>query len=325
MTAPRLSFRHLDMLTAIARCETMAEAARSLLITPSALTHRIREAERRLGFSLYGKKGRILRPTAAAQILTLAAERVIEDLHQSERVAIASAEGIQHVLRISIAVYNAFHWLPEFLLWFRASNPQIGIEIETQDALTPFASLSKGRTDLVISPDMVLPGQLDAAELFEDELVAVLPPNHVLGQKSYLTGQDFLNDPFLTYSLIRQPGYEADRIWIPENVMPPREENIGSVEAICELVKAGFGISILSHWAIQPQFLSGKLKPVRATSDGLKITWRAVIKSAAVEGAPERVLMQALADWFRLNPPTGLNSNASKSIARDGKNLLWSP
>jgi LysR family transcriptional regulator for metE and metH len=306
MNAPRLSFRHLDMLSAIARCETMAEAAKTLLITPSALTHRIREAERRLGIPLYEKRGRILRPTTAAQILTLTAERVIEDIRLSEGVAIASAAGIQHVLRVSIAVYNAFHWLPEFLLWFRASNPQIGIEIETQGTHTPFDPRSKGKTDLVISPDLVLPGQLDATDLFVDELVAVLPPDHVLTQKPYLTGQDFLNDPFLTYSLVRQPGYEADRIWIPENVMPPREENIGSVDAICELVKAGFGISILSHWAIQPQFQSGKLTPVRATPDGLQITWRAVIKNTAAEGAPERILMQALADWFRLKPPIGL-------------------
>lgn len=78
--------------------------------------------------------------------------------------------------------------------------------------------------------------------------------------------------------------------------MPPREENTGSVDAICEQVKAGFGISILSHWAIQPQFLSGRLKPVRSSPDGLDLTWRAIIKSSAPLGAPERILMYALAD-----------------------------
>ncbi|WP_373085959.1 LysR family transcriptional regulator [Sneathiella sp.] len=306
MEARHLSFRHMEMFVAIDRCDTMGDAARTLLITPSALTHRIREAERRLGVVLFEKRGRIARPTAAALILTHTAERVMKDLYQSERVAIASSEGIQHVLRISVAVYNAFHWLPDFLLWFRVANPQIGIEIETQGAIAPFDLLSKGSIDLVMSPDIVLPGQLESMDLFDDELVAVMPPSHALGQKSYLTGRDFVNDPFLTYSLVRQLGYEADRIWTPENVMPPREDNIGSVDAICELIKAGFGISILSHWAIYPQFLSGNLRPVRATQNGLDITWRAIIKSAASKGAPERILMNALADWFRLNPPSCL-------------------
>jgi len=303
MNNRHLSFRHLEMLSAISQCETMAEAARMLLITPSALSHRIREAERRLGIILYEKHGRAARPTAAARILAHTAERVMSDLYQSERVAIASAEGIRHVLRISVAVYNAFHWLPEFLSWFRVSNPQIGIEIETQGSVAPFDLLAKGKIDLVMSPDMVLPGQLEAMDLFEDELVAVMTPDHMLAGKAYVTGPDFVNDPFLTYSLVRQPGYEADRIWTPENVMPPREENIGSVEAICELVKAGFGISILSHWAIQPQFQSGNLKAVRATMNGLDIMWRAIIKSDVPAKAPERILMKALADWFHLHPP----------------------
>ena len=41
-----LSLRHFEMLASIAQCESLAKAARTLLITPSALTHRIREAER---------------------------------------------------------------------------------------------------------------------------------------------------------------------------------------------------------------------------------------------------------------------------------------
>ena len=301
-----LSLRHFEMLVSVARCASMADAARSLLITPSALTHRIREAERRLGVHLYEKQGRNLRPTLAGRILTQTAERILEDIQQSERVAISSTEGVRHVVRLCVAVYAAFHWLPNFLPWFRKTNPGIEIEIETEGAQSPFDALSKGRIDLVISPDSVLPGQLDAVDLFEDELVAVVPSSHALATRKYVNGNDFLNDPFLTYSLVRQPGYEADRIWTPENVLPPREENIGSVEAICELVKAGFGISILSHWAIHPQFQSGMLVPVRATQDGLGVTWRAITKAGARSDAPEIILSKALANWFHNNPPCGI-------------------
>ena len=234
------------------------------------------------------------------------AERILEDIQQSERVAISSAEGVRHVVRLSVAVYAAFHWLPNFLPWFRDTHPGIEIEIETQGAQSPFDALTKGRIDLVISPDSVLPGQLDAVDLFEDELVAVVPAGHALATRKYVNGNDFLKDPFLTYSLVRQPGYEADRIWTPENVLPPREENIGSVEAICELVKAGFGISILSHWAIHPQFQTGKMVPVRATQDGLGMTWRAITKAGTRSDAPEGILSRALANWFHNNPPCGI-------------------
>src|SRR6056297_743186 len=67
--AHRLSLQHLEMLVAIKQTATLAEAAAQLRITPSALTHRVREAERRLGVRLFAKDGRALRPNTAAQIL----------------------------------------------------------------------------------------------------------------------------------------------------------------------------------------------------------------------------------------------------------------
>lgn len=304
----KLSLAHLEMLATIANCGTLAEAADTLRITPSALTHRIREAERRLGVRLFEKQGRILRPNAAAEILTATAERLLYDLQQSERVAIASVKGIRHVVRLSVAVYNAFHWLPDFLSWFRKIHPEIEIEIETEGAMNPFDPLSKGHVDLVMSSDMVLPGSLEAVHIFTDELVAVVPSDHRFAGRDHVTGRDFLDETFLTYSLLRKPGYEADRVWTPENVMPLREVNIGSVDAICALVNAGFGISILSHWGIEPQFKLGRLIPVRTTRTGLDIAWRAIFHSAAAPDAPERILARAMAEWFAANPPPGLRS-----------------
>ena len=112
-----------------------------------------------------------------------------------------------------------------------------------------------------------------------------------------------MEERYLTYSLIRQPGFEADRVWTPGNVMPFREDNIGSVDAICELIRAGLGVSILSHWALGPKFAEGGLVPVRVTKAGLDIPWHAVIRGGLAEDAPERKLARGLEQWFRENPP----------------------
>lgn len=298
-----LSLSHLEMLVTIADCSTLAEAAATLHITPSALSHRIREAERRLGVPLFEKKGRVLHPNAAAEILTPTAVRLLRDLRQAEWVAVASVEGVRHVVRLSVAVYTAFHWLPDFLSRFRGLHPEIEIEIETQGAMDPFDALSKGHTDVVMSPDTVLPGSLEALHLFADELVAVVPAGHRFAEREYVTGRDFLNETFLTYSLIRQPGFEADRVWTPENMVPLREETVKSVDAICALIRAGFGVSILSNWALHSQFAAGGMMPVRTTEKGIDIAWRAIFHSSAAADAPERILAYALEEWFADNPP----------------------
>ena len=299
---PRLDLRHLDMLVAIDASRTLADAADLLRISPSAVTHRLREAERRLGVHLYQRQGRHLRPTVAGQILAEAALRIQADLEQTERAAIATTRDIAEIVRISVAVYNAFHWLPAFIAFFRSLEPGIQIQVETLGSQTPYDNLARHKVDLLLTPDTVIPPSVDGMDLFADELVAVVPPDHAYAGREFLTGQDFVSEIYLTYSLVKQPGFEADRVWATEGVMPLLEENIGSIEAVSELIKAGFGISILSRWALKPQFEVGALVPVQVTAGGLDMTWRALMRSDAAKDAPERRMATALAEWFAQSP-----------------------
>lgn len=295
---PRLEIRHLEMMQAIAEEETLADAANVLRVTPSALSHRIREAERRLGVPLYRKQGRALRPTVAVEILTNTAGRLLFDLAQSERLAVGSAEGVRHVIRLTVSTYNSYHWLPAFLDAFRAVHPEIDIDIEADAVLNPFANLAAELIDIVISPGVLLPGAFDAVPLFTDELVAVSAPDHPFSGHDFVEPGDFAAETNMTYSMVRQPGFEGDRFWAPANMHPARDIKVGSVEAICELVKAGYGVSILSRWALQTQFESGALHASRLGPDGLDIAWNAVLRADAAEDAPERTVARSLAAWF---------------------------
>lgn len=89
-------------------------------------------------------------------------------------------------------------------------------------------------------------------------------------------------------------------------MVPLREESLGSVDAICALIKAGFGASILSHWALCSQFAAEALVPVPTTEKGLDIAWRAIFHSGTAADARERILAHALEEWFADNPPPGL-------------------
>ncbi|MEM0949849.1 MAG: LysR family transcriptional regulator [Pseudomonadota bacterium] len=163
---PRLDLRHLELLNILEETQTVAEAARALRVTPSALSHRIREAERRLDIRLFEKKGRGLRGTPAAEILTEAARRILFDLAQAETLAIGSASGVAHVVRLTVAVYNAYHWLPPFLAKFRETHPDIEVEVDANAVLSPFEKLADETIDLLISPGSVFPGV--ALPLFDD-------------------------------------------------------------------------------------------------------------------------------------------------------------
>ena len=299
---PRLDLRHLELLRTLADEETVADAARSLRVTPSALSHRIREAERRLDLTLFEKRGRLLRPTPAAEILTDVSRRILSDLAQAETLAIGSAEGVRHVVRLTVAVYNAFHWLPEFLSAFREEHPDIEIEVDANAVLNPFENLANEAIDLVIAPGAVFPGSAIAVPLFDDELAAMTAPNHPFSGRDFVTGEDFEAETFFTYSFVRQPGFEGERVW-SGTAFPAREVRVGSIEAICELIKAEFGVSILSRWALWPYLRWSSIRATRVTEDGLPIKWSAVLRATSDRRSPERRTAKALADWFAQQSP----------------------
>lgn len=303
----RLSLAHLQMMSTIRNSPSLGEAAETLGITPSALSHRIREAERRLGVTLFAKAGRRMRPTAAAEILTETADHVLERLALAERAAAASAHGVRHVVRLTVCDYNAYHWLAEFLVDFRRSHPAIDIEIEPNALAGALKRIAEGGVDIAILPvaaDNAAPDHPhgEAMELFADELVVVLWPDHPLAASPFISARDFEEEIYLTYSLASRPGFESERLWLQEGTLPLHKRNLGSVDAVCELVKARAGISILSRWGITREIEAGTLIARPAGPKSLPIVWRALLPQGVPEGSPVRDVTAALARWFRSRP-----------------------
>lgn len=298
----RLDIRHLQMIVTLAQTGSLALSADALGVTSSALSHRIREAERRLGVTLYEKHGRHLRPTLAAEHLQATADYLLGELESAETSAIASMQGVRHIVRLAVSTYNSFHWLAAFLSAFRDKYPEIDVDIAIQASMMPYGALGDGTLDVAISPNTILPAGLAAHDLFDDELVAVMPADHALAGRLFLEAEDLQSETVYTYSLTRVPDFEGDRFWSAARVTPQRTIRVESVEATVELIKAGFGISVLSKWALKPHFETGTLAAVRLTEEGLPITWRAVTRADEAADGPALQLVASMAKWFARTP-----------------------
>ncbi len=294
---PRLDVHHLQMLTAIAETGSLAEAAQLLGVTPSALSHRIREAERRLEVALFTKLGRGLRPTPAAELLRQAAVRILAELEQVEAAAENMSRGVRHVVRLVVGAYSSYHWLPAFLEAFRRAAPETQVEVVANAVFRPLDALQEGEIDVAIVSNQPMPAGLHRVPLFRDELVAIMAPGHRLAAKAYATPEDFVEEDMLTYSLTTLPGYEIDRFWRPSGLSPRRFIKVELVEAIVELVKAGTGVSMLTRWAMAPHLSAGTLACAQLGREGIYVGWSAVLREADRRNSPAQVLAAALAEW----------------------------
>lgn len=306
----RLDLHHYETLVAVVDTGSVSAAADALGLSQSALSHRLAEAERRLGHTLFERRpARTIQPSPAALGLYQAAKRVLPELVRAERQFLEQAATDRHTVRVAVGSYDCFHWLPGFTRHLDATSGGIRLELASAPE-APADALATSTADLVIAPGWPQ-GQYRSWPLFTDELVVLLPPEHPA------FGPDDPNDPdapnggawfspeqvneevFLTYSRVPTPGFEFERFFRPHGVSPRATVVVERTSAICEMVAAGAGISILSRWTITPWLKSGAIRALPCGPGGLPLEWRSLVRPAAEDDHPEVLVGHLLGEWLR--------------------------
>ncbi|GAB5469802.1 MAG: LysR family transcriptional regulator [Rhodospirillales bacterium] len=295
---PRLEMRHLAMLLAVAEAGSLSQAAQEMGLTPSALSHRLAEAERRVDARLFDRSGRAVTLTPAGETLWRMARKVVDMAAQAEGDVAWLAGSSQQTLRIGMAHYAAFDWLPDFLALWRTDYADSHLCVVADARQTCLEKLRNGLLDLALLP--YRPSDLDlvASPLFEDELVLIAPPDLGFGTKGYIAGQDLAALDFLTYTRVVVPGQEYERLWKQGEGHPARLIDMELPEVIAELVAAGQGVSILSRWAMARWIAPGRVAAWRVSARGLPIAWHAVARKSRNEPGEVTLLRAALGRFF---------------------------
>lgn len=291
----KLDLRHLLMLEAMAATPSFADAAERLNITPSALTHRLREAERRLALPLVARDGRRARLTEPGKRMLLAAQRCLAELEAAEREAHATTGTAQQVVRLGGSPLCGFDWLPSLLRHLERARPDIDVEVVMDVSLNPLAALVDRRIDLAVMPTRVKSRAATSMRLFQDEMIALLPVGHPKAGRRHLDVSDIAAEVYVADTTAPEHGREYERLFEPAGLRPARILRAGHMEAVVALVRAGLGVTVTTRTSAAPFVAGGGLGVVPLTASGLFLTWHAVIRTSAERGAGPRVVAEALA------------------------------
>jgi DNA-binding transcriptional LysR family regulator len=119
----------LQAFDAAVRLQSFKAAAAALHLTPSAVSHRIRNLERSTGSALFTRKHRTVQVTAAGRALAESTGRAFAELLKACE-PLAGAEARTR-LRLSVSPLFASAWLIPRLPRFMASYPDIELVIES--------------------------------------------------------------------------------------------------------------------------------------------------------------------------------------------------
>jgi LysR family glycine cleavage system transcriptional activator len=167
--SPSLSLRALQAFTAVARLGSVVRAAEELTVTPSAVSHLLRQLEQRLGVPLLLRKGRGHEMTADGAALAAAVGPAL--LNISDALDTFRRRGSE--LRISLLSSFAVHWLIPRLARFQARHPDIELLLSTS---TRMVDLGGNAFDCAIRLGRGGWSGLMAEPLYREELVVACSP-----------------------------------------------------------------------------------------------------------------------------------------------------
>ena len=295
----KLDIKHWAMLKAIGETGTLRQAAYTLGITQSALSHRLAEAERRLGGLLFVREGRKLRETAAGRAMTQTANQIIPILQRAELDFEQAADNEITVVRFGVAAYSCYHWLPAFLAKMSKIEPGLQLELVASATQNPLRNLQEGTVDVVLAPGYFAAPGIESIPVFQDELVFVTNVKHKLAGKKFIEAEDLAGEDYLTYSKTAQPGFEYERFIRPSGVVPHLVTVVEVTDAIVELIASGFGVSILSKWAVQSAIKNNSGAVMKVSAESLDLEWSALIRTSETSSSTARILSARLAQWFQ--------------------------
>ena len=133
-----IGFERLAGLLAFARAGSSGSftgAARSLGVSPSAVSKSIQRLERHLGVSLFTRTTRALALTPEGRDIHQRALKLLQDAEEIEQIATAVRGEPSGPLRIAASLPIGLHLIAPSLPTFREAYPQITIDLRLDDQL----------------------------------------------------------------------------------------------------------------------------------------------------------------------------------------------
>ncbi|QQP92343.1 LysR family transcriptional regulator [Skermanella sp. TT6] len=261
----QIQLERLTGLIAFARAGSMGSftaAARSLSISPSAVSKSVQRLEQRLGVSLFTRTTRSLTLTPEGRELHRLALKLLHDAEAIEQAAMAARSEPSGTLRISASLPVGMHVIAPALPEFRRLHPRVTIDLRLNDRIVDIVEQG---IDVAVRIGELADSRLLSRRLAPHRLCAFASPDYLAARGTPLhpddlEGHDTVNLRYQsTGQAFRWPFRMGKRTI---EIMPPSGVVVDASDALVAMLAAGGGIGIAATFVAAPHVARGDLVPV---------------------------------------------------------------
>ena len=238
------NIRHLKYVSTVAKCGSLFEAARTLMVSESAVSAAIKACERELGYSIFVRrpsKPLVLTPTGAEFVHS--AQHFVDHAEAFYEESVGLGTQLKGTIRLGC--FSAFSslMLPPIMRHCQERLPMLSLQIFEYDLPEMLTRLRTGDIELAITYDLHYDSDIEFRSLFSvTPHIGVSAANH-LGGRQTLRLSEIATEPLilLDYPVTRQ---HILKLFVDRGITPRVLYHPKSIDTLHALVAHNFGYSI---------------------------------------------------------------------------------
>jgi DNA-binding transcriptional LysR family regulator len=262
----------LNIFCKVIELKSFSKAGQAVHLSQPTISNHIKDLEDHFDCRLIDRLAKEAVPTKAGELLYGYAKKFLA-LRDETETALSEYKGkIRGRLVIGGSTIPGTYLMPQMIAGFKCQYPAVFISLIIGDTAHIIGGIADGSLELGIVGARAETTKIEQKQLILDEMRLIVPAHHRWADQNHVSMKQLVAEPFI----LREPGSGTlkslhqslhDQGHMAEELNVIAE--LGSNEAICQGIKNGVGVSILSTLAVAEDLQEGKLIALKV--DGLHL------------------------------------------------------
>ncbi|VVO08680.1 HTH-type transcriptional activator CmpR [Pseudomonas fluorescens] len=244
-----LNLKHLHTFAQVIEHGSFSGAAERQGLTQPAVSLQIRQLETWLNLKLIERVGKRIKPTSAGNTLLEHIGRIDAVVEDALLDLSSHAQGVAGQISIGTGATACIHLLPPILQTLRRKFPALDVRVSTGNTDGILRAVEENRLDLALVTLPAAGRSLSISPLLEDEFVVIFSSEQA-DVPQCVTPQSLASMPLVVFEAGSSTRLLIDEWYLQAGLRVKPVMELGSIEAIKEMVAAGLGYSIVPAMSV---------------------------------------------------------------------------
>ncbi|VVS92678.1 selenium metabolism-associated LysR family transcriptional regulator [Desulfoluna spongiiphila] len=268
-----MDFWQLTIFCKVVEFKSFSRAAEAIYLSQPTVSSHIKDLEEHCGFRLLDRLGKEVLPTKAGELLFSYAKRLLA-LRDETETALSQFRGItKGTLNLGGSTIPGGYILPAIIGRFAKAHPEVQISLTIRDTREIADGILNGDVELAVTGAPLSDPAIFQEPLFEDDMRLIVPAGHPWAKRKSIPMEMLKAEPFVTREKGSGTLKSLDQSLTDAGFNPSCLKiaaRMGNTVSVCEAVKCGVGVSILSTRAVERDIQAGLLAAIAIEGVDLK-------------------------------------------------------